>query len=299
MPPSSAHPKPLAAAVVILLLLIALPVRWTGFLNQCSTIAELIVGPVSGPVSTVSGWLLPRSPGRGNDAALAHAEAEAKRYEMLYLQSQATIRDLQGRIAELSSTRSLPGDSPISLVQASVIGASPDPAAGLLQVRAGRAQGVEINTVAVVAGVQLLGRVEDVDDRTAWVRVITTPRPNRPIPALICIGDDPDQWLDCNLFAQPGGSLKGVFEYKAGMSERVVPGLEVRLSDQGGHWPPSARMLLVGTIDSIESTTNLVGRYAIVRPTVDRLELVTEVTLRVPLPEGAGPVQDGPSEGRR
>lgn len=292
MAPTSVNPKPLAAAVVILLLLTVMPARWTGFLGQCSTIADLLVGPVSGPVSALAKWVLPTSQGRVDDAALAHAEQEAKRFEMLYLQERAKNEDLRQRNAELANMRMLPEEAPVRLVPARVIGASPDPGTGLIQVRAGRNQDVEINTVAVV-GTQLVGRVVDVDDRTAWVRVITAPLRDRPIRGRICVGDDPDLWLECNLYAQPGGTLKGVFEYKAGMPERVAPGMEVRLTDDGGDWPASARMLIIGEITQIDPTTNQVGRYATVKPTIDRLELLSEVTLRVPAPEAIAP--NGPS----
>jgi hypothetical protein len=47
-----------------------------------------------------------------DDAALAHAEQEAKRFEMLYLQERAKNEDLRQRNAELANMRMLPEEAP-------------------------------------------------------------------------------------------------------------------------------------------------------------------------------------------
>lgn len=281
------------AAIVILITLSLLPSRWTGLVTQIDTVARYLVAPVSGPVTRLARWLLPPRGPQGIDAeGLARLEAEVSHWKSLYLQALARNEELQRQNQELAGHRQLPGEMPVDLVRASVVGGSPDPAAGLLLVKAGKAQGVEVNTIAVVGGAQLAGRVERVDQLTSEVRLITSTKVKEVIPAAICVGDDPSEWLECNLYRQPGGLLRGAFPHNAKLAPRVAEGQEVRLTDKGSIWPSSGRLLLVGTVTEVQaSSSGSLPRYVVVRPTVDRLELVSELILRVPAPEavaGAG-----------
>ncbi len=292
-PPSTpGYPRPLVAAIVILLALSLLPSRWTGLVTQIDTVARYLVAPVSGPVTRVARWLLPPRGPQGIDAeGLARLEADASHWKALYLQALARNEELQRQNQELAGHRQLPGELPVDLVRARIVGGSPDPAAGLLLVRAGKAQGVEVNTIAVVGGSQLAGRVERVDQLTSEVRLITSTKVKEVIPAVICVGDDPSEWLECNLYRQPGGVLRGPFKHNAKLASRVAVGNEVRLTDASSVWPSSGRLLLVGTVVEVQNSAGDQVRYVVVRPTVDRLELVSELILRVPAPEavaGAG-----------
>lgn len=160
---------------------------------------------------------------------------------------------------------------------ASVIGASSDLADGLLTVRAGRDEGVtERETVAVVNGVHLVGRVESVAARTSRVRPITRSGAGW-IQALVYIDRPGGKAYRCQLRGADDGTLKGDLEEGA---QGIEPGQEVRLQD--ADWPDTAQMLVLGRVESVGAKEGAPLRSVIiVRPDL-QLERVRRVVLRIP-----------------
>ena len=179
---------------------------------------------------------------------------------------------------ELQRGLELTPDAPIRTFHARVVGTSSDPTDGLLTVRAGRDRGVtEGDSVAVVNGVHLVGRVVDV--RRATSSVLPISRPSAGYIEALVILDDEGRTVRCQVRGTSAGTLRGdLAEGAAG----VEPGQEVRLLDSA--WPESAQMLILGRVERApERKENAPLRLVVtVRPDV-QLDRVQTVALRVPL----------------
>jgi cell shape-determining protein MreC len=273
--------RSLALAVAVLLVLSLAPARATGWLFGVGVLTDMAVAPLSRPLALLGAFLRPGG-GPISDPEAAQLIAERDRWHFLYLQERVRNDDLRRQVGELQRGLAPDPDSPVRLLLAGVVGASADLSTGLIKVRAGRAQGVDVNTVACVRSVQLLGRVERVAERLCYVRPITDRRSPR-LGAVVMAGSGGEaRMLACVLAPSGDGSLAGVVEWTLDGETRpvdVAPGQEVRLRDDT--WPMSAQMLLVGSVRAVEpDAAQPLRRRIVVRPEVD-LSLAREVLLRV------------------
>lgn len=275
-------------AVLCLLILAVPPIRFTWWARSFSSIADLVFAPVGHPVR----WIASKARGpaaSSDDPAMARLRDEREQWHTMYLQSEAENDRLRNLIAELKVTAAFNSHVPVRQVRAGVYSSASDVSGGVLKVRAGEREGVYPNSVAVVAGLQLLGRVTDVDSRSCSVtpitskssgefraRVILDDNGNGPATLLMPVGD---------------GTFRGDVEYQVDANNEPlepVVGQIVRLSDD--RWPLHAQMLIVGVVDEVEPSPNNPKRKRVtVRPTLDRMDQVSEVILRVTPPEGDAP----------
>jgi hypothetical protein len=267
---------PLIAALAVLVVLGLLPSRYGRWVNGAGRAATLLAAPVTQPITQATAWLM-RYPGAQPQTLVEQTQHEREYFRTLWLQGLEREKDLT-RTIEMLQRGAIAGEVPVRQLIRQVIGTSSDGGGGQLIVRGGQREGVEINTVATTGGVQLVGKVAGVDHRTSWVRLITGRKAGNITGVVMLPGDvrGPKAYLG----PLGDGRLQGWVEYGAGR-EQAELGQLVRLDDD--QWPRSARMLVIGTIHSVERRMD--GRqWIIVKPTVD-IELVSELALRLSLDE--------------
>ena len=269
----------LMGAVLVLLILGLAPVRYTGWVSWFATPPRLLVVPFSSQLTRLSSWI--RSPSSHEADPIARQDAGLAQTQILQLQQEnARLRALletKGVLDRLDSTQA------VCHVAASIVGSFGATPGGQLRAKAGASDGVTKGTIAVAPGMQLVGRVEDVDARTCAVVPITS-KSSKRISGIIFLNEAGGQ-LACSLDAVGNGTLRGEIESRVDpkTSEVIlpVPGQYVRLKAEPP-WPRSANMLVVGYVESVEQSLRGAGRKAVVvRPTLDPLDRVTEVLLRV------------------
>lgn len=283
----------LILAIGALLVLGLMPVRYLGLAGELADKVNWVLAPISHPLYRLSRWLQRSGPARPEPPELAHALEERDRFQALYLREREENERLRRQIRDLQRGIELNPALPVRQLAAQVIRRQSDLSSGLLVVRRGTAQGVHQNTVAVVGGVDLVGRVERAGRNTSALLPITA-RGAPPIRGRIMIRE-PDLYALCELRPVEGGALEGlVSEPEDPRTGRVVPverGQVVRLDDPT--WPENAQMLVVGLVERVHSAEDQILRKIVtVRPRVDPMR-ISEVVLRITEP-GASDGEVGP-----
>lgn len=284
----------LRVLLVAFFLLSIVPMRFTRWTTGFSDVAITVSAPVSNAVRWVANPLT-RPFRRTADPALAEQylqELEVARQRALDL--ELTVRELERRVFELQSGADLTPQLGVRQIAAPVIGRFTEASSAALQVRAGNGRGVVENSVAVVEGLQLLGRVERVTSAWCVVRPITDNAAGG-IMALVMTAESLDSGIQCRLEPIGGGLLEGPAtwldsEDREGPVEITV-GMTVRLRDDT--WPRSAQMLIVGEVTAVDPAPEEPTRTIVtVTPTVT-LQRVSEVVLRVPIDPETESGEDG------
>jgi cell shape-determining protein MreC len=210
-------------------------------------------------------------------------QEELAQFRTLYIQSQRENEELRQRLRELQSGLDLFPPSGLRLLESRVVGATSNLRDDVLVVRGGRREGVTSgDSVAVVDGVHLVGRVIDVEARTCEVLPISSPRAEM-LGARVYVAE-PDVSFACQLEPVGNGRLRGPLTQDA---EGVEQGQVVRLDDPD--WPDLAQALIIGEVESVErSEESPLRRIVTVRPRF-ALSRVRGVTLRLPADPGDAP----------
>ena len=270
----------LPAALLLLVVISFLPYRWLRPNVWLGDLVELVSAPVAQPLRAVGGWLAPARSGTAEPEEIALLRRQVDEYKTLYERARSRNDDLLRQMEQLRLMVELNPSVSTRLLYAPVIGAGSDPANSQLLIRAGKNQGVHVNDVVAVEGVQLFGTVIDTANRTSWIRPITA-KSQGYIQGRVMIDDD--RSIICSLLPVGDGTLRGDAAYNAADPEAsalIAIGQLVRLDDEG-EWPASAQMLVLGTVEAVEPAPDSPLRpVVIVRPTV-ALERVTEVIVRV------------------
>lgn len=274
----------LRVTLVLLFVLAIVPMRFTRWTTGFADVAVTISAPVSNAVRWVADPLT-RPFRRRADPALAEQyrqELEVARQRSLDLELK--VRELERLVFELQQGAELTPELGVRQIAAPVIGRFSEASSNALQVRAGTSRGVVANSVAVVQGLQLLGRVERATSAWCSVRPITD-RAAGGIQAVIMTGETLDSGIRCRLEPIGGGRLQGpatwVFEPSRQAPVQIVAGMTVRLQDDT--WPRSAQMLIVGRVVEVSPAEDEPTRTIVtVEPSVP-LQRVSEVVLRVPI----------------
>jgi hypothetical protein len=271
---------PLTVSALIILAL--LPVRWTSRLQWFSEQAEVVIAPVSAPITRLTSWIIPAT---GTARGLESEEERALRDELDRVQTQLyrereINRQLTTLVDQLQRGANLTPDIDVRQIHRPRIGTTGD----LLVIRSGTDDGLHRNTVAVVEAVQLLGRVSVADKRTSKVLPITSASA-LPIMGTVMLDENGQYQLRCLLTPIGDGNLRGAITPSTDPDfPTLQPGMEVRLLDD--QWPRHAQMLVVGTILRITEAPNQpLRREIIVQPGVD-LRVVPEVIFRLPEQDG-------------
>lgn len=271
----------LLIAIAVLCVLAFVPSRWTWWAGDLGRLVQFFAAPISQPFAAASRWAAPATRHR-DEAEVAGLKDELEATRSKLMRVEAENGRLRDQIQELQRGIALNPDLPVQPVLAPVYGSSSDLSAGLLRVRAGTKQGVDVNSVATTSGLQLVGRVVSAGSRTCTVLPITS-KAAGSLRAMVMV-DQTSNGLACTLTPEGDGLLRGPVEDRRGPGSAPVEpriGQSVRLADPD-HWPSNSQMLLIGEVVSVEPAPSQPLRKIItVRPTVERLDRVSEVILRV------------------
>lgn len=269
----------------VLFLLAFMPVRWLSWTDWFSAQVQVAIVPITHPFTIVVDTVVParisdpdaseRERALLNELALTkhdllQAREENARLTRLvdqYARGAELAPDLQVRQATRPRVGNLAGD--------------------ILLVRTGNLDGLTQGTVVVSDATQLVGRVSRVDRRTAQVLPITAPGAQR-IKGIVLLSPDAENTVGCLLEPTGKGTLRGEVARNALDARLTIQsGQEVRLFDT--LWPNSAQMLLIGTIESVNTDPDQPLRAIIeVRPTFEDLRRLPEVTMRIPITDENG-----------
>jgi cell shape-determining protein MreC len=283
--------------VVLVVFTFFVPTRYLMWMSGFGHLTQTIVGPISHPMAMLSRWAAGPVRGPRDTEEIRALEEDRESTKVQLLQALGENDRLRDMIKELQRGHALDPDLAVQQITAPVIGSASDLVQGQLTVRAGSRQGVDSNTVATAMGLQLVGRVSAVGPMTSTIAPITTKAAGK-ILGMIMI-DDTSNGLSCTLAAAGDGTLSGDVEDRrnpaTGASIEPAVGQPVRLSDPA-HWPRSAQMLLIGKVEKVEpSPKQPLRKVVTVRPTLDNIERVSELYLRIS-PET---VNERPPEPRR
>lgn len=283
----------MAASVALLAGLSLLPARWSGWLSGVREPALAVLTPAAAPARWVGRMIRPAQERASlGDPAVAEIERERDHFQTLWRQSEQKVGELEALVGELQQGRVLHAGLDLAQVVAPIVGAATDLTDGTLQARGGRDRGVSKNSVAVVQGVQLVGRVVEVHATTSFIRPVTMWSPSGRevyLRAVVDVGQSaPVASLPmCQLTAQSDGSLRGELDADA---RGVEVGQVVRLRDSS--WPPAAQMKVLGRVVEVKpKETQPLRKMVTVRPEMDlrRVSQVVLYTPRVEALEGAAP----------
>ena len=271
---------------MLLIVLSLAPARGLGWLDWFHRLMRTVVAPVAHPLTLVSDVVAPPESTGATDERIAQLEAELDRARLALRQARVTIDDLVSINQQLSQGQRHNPDAPVVQLPRPRIGNSGE----LLSIRAGTNDGVLVGTVVTTAGVQLVGRVEDVGPLECLVSPITARRAPK-IQGVVLQNQDGTRTRACLLSPTGDGKLRGDVEGPDEnlRAEDVIPiaiGMTVCLLDE--EWPRNAQMLVIGTIERIEpADDDPLRRVITVEPTTD-LQRVSEVVLRIPVDQGPG-----------
>lgn len=215
--------------------------------------ATVLLAPISRPAQGVVSWF--RSERRdlpGGEAYVRGLERQVDDYKLAFFQARSEADSLREVVRALSETQKL-NPARVRVTLAAVIGASMDLSAGTYTVQAGTREGVRPRDVVVVGGVNILGRVASVDQRTCVVQPVFS-RTADKLDGVVMLPED-RLGPTCQLSPSTGGRLVGRLEDTTeptgtGLRAVVEPGMIVRLND--ARWPPSSRMLVVGVVERVD-----------------------------------------------
>jgi cell shape-determining protein MreC len=250
--------------------------KWTDWF---SAQVQVAIVPITHPLTIVVDKIVPAS--ISDPAANERERAllnELERMKVELLQTREENTRLISLVDQYSRGAALTPDLQVKQATRPRVG---NLAGDILQIRTGNIDGLVQGTVVVHEATQLVGRVSRVNTKTALVLPITAPGAQR-ITGTILLNPEGTKRIGCLLEPTGNGTLRGdVARPSLEESLRIEVGQEVRLLDS--HWPTSAQMLLIGTIERVESDPEQPLRSQIVvRPTFGDLRRVPEVTLRIP-----------------
>ncbi len=268
-----------ATLVLLVVCAIMVPMRFLAWTRPLGQLVTAFAAPISHPLAAFSRWISPAESSplvsekvRELEARLEETQRELRRVQ---LENKGLLRSLEELhvLAEITA-------APVRQVAAPIFGSSSDLSSNVMRARAGRQQGVDTTSVATASGMQLVGRVVTVDDRTCDVMLFTA-KGAEAVSAMIFI-DATANGLVCRLSPTGTGTLKGpVEDRRDGAGQAVEPaiGQVVRLND--GRWASCAQMLLIGKVTAVEpSPEGPLRKIVTVTPTIERLDRVSEVIIR-------------------
>jgi cell shape-determining protein MreC len=282
MSPTTAQRAYPVTIVLLCVLGLGVPARFLGWTDWIHDRLAIVVAPLGRPLAVAGAWLRGGREGPGDEALLAYEEKVEFLEGELLRQRQENSR-LQQVIRDLQSGLDLAKDQPVRIVHAGVYGYSSDPRATFLRVQAGRKQGLSSTSFALAPGLQVVGRVVELAERTCVVRPVTA-RNGEALAAVIIVKEGDPEGLRCTLAPTGEGTLRGPVEDRrdaAGGVIEPVMGQAVRLNDPT--WPAASRMLLVGRVEAVEASPQQPLRKIVtVRPTVEYLDRLSEVVVWTP-----------------
>lgn len=292
------HPDPsrrlLTLTLVVLAIFGLLPIKITAWARHLGVVPDFLIAPISHPLTKIGAFFSRDGAGKDESAELRAIKRERDVERLRADQAEEEVQRLAKLLEQFKVMAELVQDQPPRQIPAPVYASPSDLGGKLLRVRAGSREGVIENSVAVATGLQLVGKVVEVSSRTCGVLPITS-KGAGSLRAVVVIekagasgSSASGERLECVLDAVGNGTLRGPVTYRvdtAGVPIKVQVGQIVRLYDDS--WPRSAQYLTVGKVEAVDPSPSSLQRQIItVRPTIERLDGVKDVILRVPIAPG-------------
>lgn len=276
----------LAGSVLVLTIISLAPVSWTGWVGALHNPVLTAIAPLQQAVRSLAVWVRGPSFGVSDNKELESLRMYAAELNAMYLRSKKEADDLRVLIREISRGIDLNPQLAVRTIVAPIIGAGADLSGGLITVKAGRREGVEVGNVVAIRGIYLFGRVKRVDERTSEVLPITylpRKREAEKIGAVIML-DEQRIGPRCDLAPTGDGMLSGKLQDEVDPNSpqqtTPTPGMLVRLVDDT--WPQSAKMLVIGQVDRIEPAPDQPLRKIVHVRLVYNIDRWSEVMIRIP-----------------
>lgn len=280
--------------LVVLAVFGLLPIKVTAWARHLGVVPDFLIAPISHPLTKLGGMFSSSGVGKDESEQLRAIKRERDVERLRADQAEEEVQRLAKLLEQFKVMAELVQDQPPRQIPAPVYASPSDLGGKLLRVRAGSREGVIENSVAVATGLQLVGKVVEVSSRTCGVLPITS-KGAGSLRAVVVIeksgvggSSGSGERLECVLDAVGNGTLRGPVTYRVdsgGVPIKVQVGQIVRLHDDS--WARSAQYLTVGKVEAVDPSPSSLQRQIItVRPTIERLEGVKEVILRVPIAPG-------------
>lgn len=196
------------------------------------------------------------------------SENESLKQKVAELTQQ--LESVQNTTDENQSLRELLGfaerNTEFSYAEAEVVGRTLDEWSSVLSIDAGKAEGLEIND-CVITGIGMVGYISSLDEHSAQVTTILDTNMSAGVRVLrtdvLAVAEG-----DYQLMAD--GKLKVSYLDK---DADVVVGDTVQTSGTGGMFPKG---LIVGTVEQIQTESDGMSNYAVVKPMID-ISALTQV----------------------
>ena len=262
------------AALVVSAVAALLPMGWPidGWTRDLAQVVRFPLKPFVHAGIVVESWLRPAPsaaegvPGEARRLVEQLTE-ERDRFQQLYRRQEQRVRELQEQLRQLQQLPVRTLGSAGTGVIARVTGRNPASTVGVVELTLDQAarRAVAPDTIAVYAGVHLLGKVVDEPGPTGCLLLPVTNRANRYITARVFPVDNPDLPLEDATLAQLLPTGGGAFTAEIDRTRDAGRGDLVRLDDAG--WPPTAQMMVLGEIVSVETNeTEPLRNTVVVRP---------------------------------
>ena len=277
----------LPAAVLILLLTSLTPARWLGLTREIAAIINVPFAPIQEFGNVLAITLRP--PSRDVDdlpeaarAVVRQLERERDQYERLFRAAEARNAELREQLRQIQMVPVGGDATDVLRLNAPITARSPADPDGAVRVRRGRREGVEVDAVAIYAGVHLLGRVIEVDLLSSTIRPVMH-ESTGALTAVVAPAERTDLPLEAfpRIRIRPvdGGGFVGDIDRAA----EVAVGDLVCLYDRS--WPEVAQFRHLGIVEAIRPKPEQPLRNTLeIRPRY-RLRDVRSVVLIVERPE--------------
>jgi hypothetical protein len=270
--------KAFAIALVVVTVLAFTPAGWLGWTQDLHRIINFPLMPFRHMGTAVSGWLMPE-----HEIQLREFEGEQhllQEYEELgrrYIAAQLRIEELEEQLSQIQQIPIADTDVPIRPISARITARDPRSRTANVQINRGSEHGVIEGTIAVFAGVHLIGKVSNADRMSSMLLPIT----NRDHGPLWTVVIPPDQLLAwtadaVQLEVHPQGD--GTFHAEPHADVPISAGDIVRMA-ANPHWPRSSMGMVIGVVDSVSDEQSLRKRV-VIRPRYEASH-VSSVVLKI------------------
>lgn len=280
-------PRLLVVTSFVMALMALLPTPAIRWVRQLSRPVTTLLGPLNWALKGGVQMVAVESSATKETPEFEELRGQLESYKFQWMNEREENERLRKQIAELQKGPPIASEF-MRPVYAPVIGGGADLSAGILKAKAGEREGVLPNSVAVVEGVHLVGKVTEVASRYCLIQPVTQ-KGSRGLKGVIMVGDQRGPF--CDLVPTGAGTLNGRVFFEEGMARpELKEGMLVRLDDP--EWPASARMLIIGQIVEVVPLPQQPNRPVVtVRPqfVIDKIsELVIRIPTEAPAASGGG-----------
>ncbi len=273
-------------ALGAVVLLSFLPTRWLGWTKDVAAIVALPVTPFTHLGTKVATWLRPApSPIDGltgdTRGQLAQLAFEKDYAEAQLAQALMRIDELEQQVAQLQMAASYSSGRPVRLLLADVTGHSPNLSVDSVWLSRGSRDGVRVGSIAVHAGVHLIGRVTEVDKLRSTMVPITSPAMRDLIVAILMPKDATNASVETAPRVQLAQRNDGAFTAVIDRHIQLSRGDIARLAD--ARWPAAAQAMIIGSVEAVEDIEDQPLRKRVVVRPMYRAHELSSVTLKIEL----------------